>query len=110
MRLMPDAPLVTALVLLTLCVIGVVLVEEFHVNMEVRNLAEPGLREILPSSCGALAGMVMLLSRRHYLIPGALVTLLVIEASALIGVTLAAGEMGLMIEGAKRFGFDILLI
>ena len=107
---MPDAPLVTALVLLTLCVIGVVLVEEFHVNMEVRNLAEPGLREILLSSCGALAGMVMLLSRRHYLIPGALVALLVIEASALIGVALAAGEMGLMIEGAKRFGFDILLI
>ena len=33
-----------------------------------------------------------------------------IEASSLIGVTLAAGEMGLMIEGAKRFGFNILLI
>jgi hypothetical protein len=76
----------------------------------VRNLAEPGLREIIVSGCGALAGMVMLLSRRHYLIPGALVALLVIEASALIGVALAAGEPGLMLEGAKRFGLDILLI
>jgi hypothetical protein len=76
----------------------------------VRNLAEPGLREVLVSGCGALAGMVMLLSRRHYLIPGALVALLVIEASALIGVALAAGEPGLMLEGAKRFGLDILLI
>jgi hypothetical protein len=89
---------------------GVVLVEELNANTEVRNLAEPGLREILLSGCGALAGMVMLLSRRHYLIPGALVALLVIEASALIGVALAAGEPGLMVEGAKRFGLDVLLI
>jgi hypothetical protein len=99
-----------ALVFLVLRATGVVLVEEFNANTEVRNLAEPGLREVLLSGCGALAGMVMLLSRRHYLIPGALVALLVIEASALIGVALAAGEPGLMLEGAKRFGLDVLLI
>jgi hypothetical protein len=99
-----------ALVFLVLRATGVVLVEEFNANTEVRNLAEPGLREILVSGCGALAGMVMLLSRRHYLIPGALVALLVIEAAALIGVALAAGEPGLMVEGAKRFGLDVLLI
>ena len=39
-----------------------------------------------------------------------MVALLIIEASALIGVALAAGEPGLMLEGAKRFGLDILLI
>jgi Domain of unknown function (DUF389) len=99
-----------ALAFLALRVSGVVLVEEFTINTEVRNLAEPGLREILVSGCGALAGMVMLVSRRHYLIPGALVALLVIEASALIGVALAAGEPGFMLEGAKRFGLDVLLI
>jgi hypothetical protein len=99
-----------ALVFLAMRMSGVVLVEEFTVNPEVRNLAEPELREILLSACGALAGMVMLLSRRRYLIPGALVALLVIEASSLIGVALAAGEPGLMLEGAKRFGLDILLI
>jgi hypothetical protein len=99
-----------ALAFLALRATGVVMVEEFTSNTEVRNLAEPGLREIIVSGCGALAGMVMLLSRRHYLIPGALVALLVIEASALIGVALAAGEPGLMFEGAKRFGLDILLI
>jgi hypothetical protein len=99
-----------ALTFLALRVSGVVMVEEFTINTEVRNLAEPGLREIIVSGCGALAGMVMLLSRRHYLIPGALVALLIIEASALIGVALAAGEPGLMLEGAKRFGLDILLI
>jgi Domain of unknown function (DUF389) len=98
------------LTFLALRMSGVVLAEEFTINPEVRNLAEPGLREILLSAFGALAGMVMLLSRRHYLIPGALVALLVIEASALIGVALAAGEAGLMLEGAERFGLDILLI
>src|SRR5919202_6698586 len=99
-----------ALVFLILRLIGGGMVEEFAVNTEVRNLAEPGLREILLSGCGALAGMVMLLSRRHYLIPGALVALLVIEASALIGVALVAGEPGLMLEGVKRFGLDVVLI
>ncbi len=99
-----------ALTFLALRMTGVVMVEEFTANTEVRSLAEPGLREILLSTFGALAGMVMLLSRRRYLIPGALVALLVIEASALIGVALAAGEPGLMLEGAKRFGLDILLI
>jgi hypothetical protein len=99
-----------ALAFLALRATGVVMVEEFTINTEVRNLAEPGLREIIVSGCGALAGMVMLLSRRHYLIPGALVALLVIEAAALIGVALAAGEPGLMFEGAKRLGLDILLI
>jgi hypothetical protein len=102
--------LAAALTFLALRMSGVVLVEEFTINTEVRNLAEPGLREVLLSGCGALAGMVMLLSRRHYLIPGALVALLVIEASALIGVALAAGEPGLMLEGVKRFGLDIVLI
>lgn len=102
--------LAAALTFLALRMTCVMLVEEFTVNTEVRNLAEPGLREILLSACSALAGMVMLLSRRLYLIPGALVALLVIEASALIGVALAAGEPGLMLEGAKRFGLDVLLI
>jgi hypothetical protein len=46
-----------ALVFLVLRATGVVLVEELNVNTEVRNLAEPGLREILVSGCGALAGI-----------------------------------------------------
>jgi hypothetical protein len=102
--------LAAGLTFLALRLSGVVMAEEFTVNPEVRNLAEPGLREVLLSAFGALAGMVMLLSRRHYLIPGALVALLVIEASALIGVAPVAGEPGLMLEGAKRFGLDIVLI
>ncbi len=99
-----------ALTFLVLRVTGVATVEEFVGNSEVRNLADPGLREILLSACGAVAGMVMVLSLRRYLIPGALIALLVIEASAMVGVALAAGEPGLMLEGVERFGLDVLLI
>ena len=99
-----------ALTYLVLHATGVVVAEEFVSNTEVRNLAEPGLREMLVSGCGAVAGMVMVLSLRRYLIPGALIALIVIEAAAMIGVALAAGEPGLMLEGAKRFGLDVLLI
>ena len=99
-----------ALTYLVLHATGVVAADEFVSNTEVRNLAEPGLREMLVSGCGAVAGMVMVLSLRRYLIPGALIALIVIEAAAMIGVALAAGEPGLMLEGAKRFGLDVLLI
>ena len=51
-----------ALIFLALRMTGVVVVEEFIRNAEVWNLAEPGLREIILSACGALSGMVMLLS------------------------------------------------
>ena len=99
-----------ALAFLVLRVTGVATVEEFAGNSEVRNLADPGLREILLSICGAVGGIVMILSHRRYLLPGALIALLVIEASAMVGVALAAGNLALMLEGAKRFGLDVLLI
>jgi hypothetical protein len=102
--------LAAALTFLALLSMGVTTVEEFTLNTEVRNLADPDLREVLLSACGAIAGMVMVLSRRRYMIPGALIALVVIEAAAMIGVALAAGEPELMLEGAKRFGLDVLLI
>jgi hypothetical protein len=52
----------------------------------------------------------MMLSYRRYLIPGALVALMIIEAAAMIGVALAAGQPALMYEGLERFGLDVLLI
>jgi hypothetical protein len=52
----------------------------------------------------------MVLSLRRYLILGALIALVVIEVAAMIGAALAAGEPGLMLKGAQRFGLDVLLI
>jgi hypothetical protein len=44
------------------------------------------------------------------LIPGVLIALAVIPAAAMIGVALAAGQPGLMYQGAERLGLDVLLI
>ena len=73
-------------------------------------LAHPTLREVLVSACGALAGMVMMLSYRLNLITGALIALMIIEAAAMMGVALAAGELRLVYEGLERLGLDLLLI
>ena len=51
-----------------------------------------------------------MLSYRRYLIPGALVALMIIEAAAMVGMALAAGEPTLMYEGLERFSPDVLLI
>jgi len=99
-----------ALVFLVLRWSGVTTVEEFVGNSQVQELAEPTLREILLSACGAVAGMIMMLSYRRFLIPGALVALMIIEAAAMVGMALAAGTPALMYEGLERFGLDVLLI
>ena len=99
-----------ALVFLVLSWTGVTTIEEFVGNSQVQELADPTLREVLLSACGAVAGMVMMLSYRRYLIPGALVALMIIEAAAMVGMALAAGEPALMYEGLERFGLDVLLI
>jgi hypothetical protein len=106
LALVLSAAAVFVLLLLT----GVVAVEEFADNPEVQTLADPTLREILVSACGAVAGMVLILSYREYLIPGALIALEIIEAAAMIGVGLVAGEPGLALAGAGRFGLDALFI
>jgi hypothetical protein len=80
--------------------------EEQDAGRKTISLSAPILREIHRRSYKVHPEFIC----RHYLIPGALVALLVIEASALIGVALAAGEPGLMLEGAQRFGLDVLLI
>ena len=99
-----------ALTFLALHITGVATVEEFTGNSEVKKLADPDLRDILLSAGGAVAGIVMLLSLRRYLIPGALIALLVIEAAAMIGVALVAGNLPLMLGAVLRFGLDVLLI
>jgi hypothetical protein len=99
-----------ALVFILLLLTGVVRVEEFADNPEVQTLADPTLREILVSACGAVAGMVMILSYREYLVPGALIALEIIEAATMIGVGLVAGEPALALAGAGRFGLDVLFI
>jgi hypothetical protein len=99
-----------AVVFVVLRLVGMVTVGEFISNSEVETLAHPTLREILLSGCGAVAGMVMVLSYRRYLIPGALIALAVIEAAAMAGAALGAGSIVLALQGLGRVGLDVLLI
>ena len=70
------------LALLVLRLMGVAAVEEFFGNPEVESLANPTLRDVFLSAGSTLAGMVMLISYRGCLIPGAfLITLMTIEAT-----------------------------
>jgi hypothetical protein len=99
-----------ALAFLLLYLTGVATVEQFVGDPEVDTLAHPTLRDVLMSACGAVAGVIMMLSYRLNLIPGALIALEIIEASAMVGVALAAWDPQLIYEGLERFGLDVLLI
>jgi len=102
--------LAAALVLVVLRLTGVATVGEFAHNHAVKALADPALRGVLLSACGALAGMIMLTSYRRYLLPGALIALLIIESAALVGAALVAGEPGLAYGALGRFLISAVLI
>jgi hypothetical protein len=99
-----------ALVFLVLRLAGVATVGRLVGNHEVRSLGHPVLRDALLAACGALAGMVMITSYRRYLLPGALIALTIIEAAALVGAALAAGEPGLALGALGRFAMSAGLI
>ena len=102
--------LAAAIVLAVLRLAGAVTVGGFVHNHEVKALAHPALRGVLLSACGALAGMIMLTTYRQYLLPGALIALLIIESAALVGASLAAGEPALALGALGRFLISAALI
>ena len=99
-----------ALLFLVLRLTGAVTVGGFAHNPGVESLADPALRGVLLSACGALAGMVMLTTYRQYLLPGALIAVRAIESAALVGAALVAGEPGLAHGALGRFLISAVLI
>jgi len=99
-----------ALLFVVLRLTGAVTVGGFVGNPGVESLAHPALRGVLVSACGALAGMVMLTTYRQYLLPGALIALRAIEAAALVGAALIAGEPALAYGALGRFLIGAVLI
>ena len=73
--------------------IGVGTVEEFLGSSETKVLTDPTLREVLLSSFGALAGIVMIVAYRRSVIAGPLIVLAIIPAAAMVGIALAAGRL-----------------
>lgn len=67
-------------------------------------------KQVFWCACVALAGVIMLTSYRRYLIPGALIMLLIIEAAALVGAALAAGEPGPAYGALVRFLISAALV
>lgn len=74
---------------------GVGTVKEFLGNSETKVLTDPTLREVLLSSFGALAGIIMIVAYRRSVIAGPLIVLEIIPAAAMVGIALAAGRLDL---------------
>ncbi|QIN78242.1 DUF389 domain-containing protein [Rubrobacter marinus] len=99
-----------ALVFGLLRLTGVGTVEEFLGNSETTVLADPTLRDVLLSSLGALAGMIMIVAYRRSVIAGPLIALAIVPAAAMVGIALAAGRPDLAYQGGERFVLDVIII
>jgi uncharacterized membrane protein len=84
--------------------------ERMLANRQVGELAGPTTVSLVVSACGALAGVVIISAYRLPLLPGPIVALHLIPATALIGMALAVGEGGLALEALGRLGLDALFI
>ena len=74
------------------------------------SLAHPPATDLLVSTCGAFAGLVITSAYRNSVIAGALVAMRLIDAAAAVGVALVAGAPSLALQALERFGLDALLI
>lgn len=83
---------------------------EMTTNDAVQSLAEPKLREFIISICAAGAGIVMLAAYRKSVIAGPLIGLVMIQAAALVGASLVAGQNDLFVAASQRFGYDVMFI
>lgn len=89
---------------------GAVAVDAFTQNPEIERLAHPGGLELTVSVCGSLAGGLIIASYRRSVIAGSLIAVVLIHACALVGVSIVSGRRDLALEGAERFGIDVLIV
>ena len=89
---------------------GVATVEEFIGNSETKVLTGFTLREVLLSSLGAIAGMIMIVAYRRSVIAGPLIVLAIVPAAAMVGVALVAGRPDVALQGLQRFVLDAAII
>jgi len=83
---------------------------EFIRNPEVDTLSHPTAKEITVSFCGTLAGAIIIAAYRRSIIAGALIAMVIIQAAALIGVSVVCARWDLALEGIERFGLDIVFV
>lgn len=85
-------------------------VSKFVGSEETKHLTHPTTADQLLSVCGTLAGAIIMSSFRKSVIAGALIAMVIINAAAMVGISLASGRYDLAGQGLERFSFDIALI
>jgi Domain of unknown function (DUF389) len=99
-----------ALTFALLLAIGPVTPADFLTNPELKHLSHPDGKEIALSLFGAVAGGLIIAAYRRSVIAGALIAVVLIHAAAMIGVSAVIGRWDLALEGAERFGIDVLIV
>jgi Na+/phosphate symporter len=99
-----------ALTFLGLQWLGITNVSEFIQNPEVKAIIDPTGKNITVSLCGTLAGCIIVAAYRRSVIAGALIAMVVINATAMIGLSLACGQWDYAWQGLQRVGADVGLI
>jgi len=89
---------------------GATTLRNFLDNKEIDKLSNPISLDILVSSAAAVAGVVMLATRRFALLAGPLMALALIPSAAMAGVAAVAGEGKLVVQGLERLAIDVGLI
>jgi hypothetical protein len=99
-----------ALAYLLLEATGATTLKNFLGNKEVDKLSNPISLDLLVSGAAAVAGVVMVATRRFALLAGPLMALALIPSAAMAGVAAVTGEGKLVFQGLERLGIDIGLI
>lgn len=102
--------MMAGLTMLCLVAAGETSARELAANPEVRSMAQPTLKTLLVSACGAAAGIVIIAAYRRSVIAGALIALILMPAAALVGCGLAVGQSHLALEGFIRFLIDVAFV
>lgn len=101
---------VAGLTLWILKAVGATSVEDLVTNHEVERMRHPTALDLTTSGLAATAGMVIVAAYRRSVIGGPLMALILVPATALVGVGAAFGRWELVRAGLGRAGFDVLCI
>jgi hypothetical protein len=99
-----------ALTYLLLRATGHASLEEVRAQPVLEVLSGFGLEPLLMSACAAVAGVVMVVTLRDTYVVGALMLLVLIPGTALVGTAVAAGDGHLALAALGRVGLDVLFI
>ena len=89
---------------------GATTLKNFVGNKEIDKLSNPTSLDVLVSSAAAVAGVIMVTSRRFALLAGPLMALALIPSAAMVGVAAALANAKLVGQGLERLGLDVALI